>query len=271
MRYIDIKEHHNVNVYFLIHINNILLTIDVIIFLIMVIQIQKISLLFCCMLFFISNTSAQQLISKSNKQWKIHFGVMGGIGVSNFLQNAHTNAVDFLPEGSDQYEVMYAPRPEATIGIFSELETKCKFSFQTNLAYTMRAIPKPNFGTNAIKAYESLYMNGLTVGGIIFFKPVNKLKVGLGFDFTQFLITKDLAEGRYGNYATQYRASKNIKAVVSYSVSPRADIQVYVAAENSLKSKLQVDNINAGATLAYKLVGREIKLQKEVYKIDYNK
>lgn len=237
----------------------------------MVIKIQKIGLLLCCMLFTLSSISAQQLIRKTEKQWKVHFGVMGGVGVSNFLQNAHTNATEFLPEGSDQYEVMYAPRPEATIGIFSELETKCKFSFQTNLAYTMRAIPKPSFGTNAVKAYESLYMNGLTVGGIIFFKPVNKLKVGFGFDFTQFLITKELEEGRYGNYATQYRASKNIKTVVSYSVSPRADIQVYVAAENSLKSKMQVDNINAGATLAYKLVGREIKMQKQVYKVDYNK
>ena len=237
----------------------------------MVIKIQKIGLLVCCMLWMATSISAQQLISKSEKEWKVHFGVMGGAGVSNFLQNAHTNAANFVPETANQYQVMYAPRPEATIGIFSELETKCKFSFQTNLAYTMRAIPKPNFGPNAEKAYESLYLNGLTVGGIVFFKPTSKLKVGLGFDFTDFLITKELGEGRYGNYATQYRSSKNIKTVIAYSVSPRADLQFYVAAENSLESKLQVDNINAGATLAYKVYGREIKMQKQIYKVDYNK
>lgn len=218
-------------------------------------------------------TNAQQLIYKTEKNWKMHFGVVGGVGISNSLENSVSNQTLFTPEGYDSYSVMYAPRPEVNLGLFSEIE-KGKFSFQTTLTYTMRSTPAPVFtlgGSDPGNTYQSLYLNGVTAGGVLFFKPVDKFKFGIGFDCSHFFIPKELKESTYGNYAEGYKSSRSLKTVVGYSVSPRMDINVYVAAVNTLTEKLQVDNITAGATITYKLCGTEVKIKKEVYKLDYSK
>ena len=91
-----------------------------------------------------SDIHSQQLIKTIKKNWKIHTGVFGGVGVSNFLQSS-ASPIMTPPEGYTNTSLLYAPRPEARIGVFSEIESSCKFSFRIGAAYMMRAIPKPSF------------------------------------------------------------------------------------------------------------------------------
>lgn len=221
-------------------------------------------------------TQAQQLISKSEKSWKMHWGVTGGAGVSNFLESAVAENIQSTPEGYEAYNVMYAPRPEITVGLFTEFEPDCKFfSFRTSINYMMRSIPKPTFLTNATStvsnSYQSIYLNGFYVDGVWFFKPLENVKFGIGFDLAQFFMTKQLKEGVHADYVEKYLFYRGLKTVVSYAVNPRMDVNMYVSVGNSMTDKMQVDNISGGATIAYKLKGREYKIKKEVYNLDYTK
>lgn len=220
-------------------------------------------------------TQAQQLISKSEKSWKIHWGVTGGAGVSNFLQNASPQ-MQSTPEDMDDYTVKYAPRPEVTLGVFTEFEPECKFfSFRTGINYMMRSIPEPTFhsylSSTVENPYQSIYLNGLYVDGILFFKPLEKVKFGLGFDLAHFFMTEQIKEGQNSEYAQNYVSYRGIKTVVSYNVNPRMDLNMYVSVGNSLTEKMQVDNISGGVTVAYKLKGKEFKIKKEIYTVDYAK
>lgn len=220
-------------------------------------------------------TQAQQLLSKSEKSWKIHWGVTGGTGVSNFLENARPQ-LQSLPEGFDDYTIRYAPRPEVTLGLFTELESQCKFlSFRTSINYMMRAIPEPTFhsylSSTIENPYQSIYLNGIYADGILFFKPVDKVKFGLGFDIAKFFMTNQIKEGQNSEYAQNYAAYFGLKTVVSYNISTRTDLSMYVSVGNSSMGKMEVDNISAGVTIAHKLKGREYKIKKEVYSIDYVK
>jgi hypothetical protein len=222
-----------------------------------------------------ATTQAQQLISKSEKSWKIHWGVTGGAGVSNFLENSSTQ-IQTPPEGFDDYTVKYAPRPEVTLGLFTEFESQCKFlSFRTSINYMMRSIPEPTFysyGSAAIEnPYKSIYLNGLYVDGILFFKPLDKVKFGLGFDLAQFFMTNQIKEGQNSEYAQNYVSYRGLKTVISYNINARTDLNMYVSVGNSTKEKMQVDNVSGGITIAYKVKGREYKIKKEVYSIDYVK
>jgi len=221
-----------------------------------------------------SQADAQQLIKKTNKSWKIHKGVIGGVGLSNFLTNATPQSSEFLPEGSSDYSMLYAPRPEARIGLFAELESKCRFSFRLAGAYMMRAIPKPTFSAASsanTNDYRSIYLNGLMTDLTIFFRATDKFKVGVGFESAHFMMTKKLKEGDYADYANNYKFSHGVKAVVAYSISPRTELNMYVLASNNTYSFKQLNNISGGVAVAYRLCGKEIKVQKEVYKIDYTK
>ena len=146
-----------------------------------------------------TTTQAQELVSKSEKSWKIHWGVTGGAGVSNFLENARPQ-LKSMPEGLDDYTLRYAPRPEVTLGLFTELEVGKLFSFRTSINYMMRSIPEPTFhsylSSTVENPYKSIYLNGLYVDGILFFKPLEKVKFGLGFDLARFFMTKQLKEGQ---------------------------------------------------------------------------
>lgn len=220
-----------------------------------------------------NTTQAQQLIYQCEKNWKMHWGVTGGVGVSNFLENSISLTNVSIPESYSSYAVMYAPRPEANLGFFTEIE-KGRFSFQTTFTYQMRAMPAPVFisGNNDPgNTYQSLYMNGLSLGGVLFFKPVDKFKFGIGFDLAHFFIPKELKESNYGSIAEGYKNARSLKTVIAYNLNPRTDINVYVAAVNNLTEKMQVDNIAAGVTITYKLCGTEVKVKKEVYKLDYTK
>lgn len=232
--------------------------------------IKKITLIALVLLGIHSTIDAQQLIHQSEKSWRIHHGLIGGAGLSNALPNSIKQQQSY-PEGQSKAVFLFAPRPEVNVGLFSEIE-KGKLSFQTSLTYTMRSIPAPvfiNAGVHATNTYQSLYLNGLTLGGVFFVKPVPKVKIGLGFDMTHFFMTKELKEGDYSDYALQYTNSRSIKTVVAYSVDPRTDVNFYVAAVNTRIDKMQIDNITAGIAVTYKLCGKEIKIQKEVYKLDY--
>lgn len=222
-----------------------------------------------------ATTQAQQLISKSEKSWKIHWGVTGGAGVSNFLENSRPQ-LESMPEGMDAFTVKYAPRPEVTLGLFTEFEPQCKFfSFRTSINYMMRSIPEPTFhsylSSIVENPYKSIYLNGLYVDGILFFKPLEKVKFGLGFDLAHFFMTNQIKEGQNSEYAQNFVSYRGLKTVVSYNIDARTDLSMYVSVGNSMMDKMQVDNISGGVTMAYKLKGREYKVKKEVYSIDYVK
>ena len=220
-------------------------------------------------------TQAQELLSKSEKSWKIHWGVTGGAGISNFLENGRPQ-LQSLPEGFDNYTIRYAPRPEVTLGLFTELESQCKFlSFRTSINYMMRAIPEPTFhsylSSIVENPYKSIYLNGIYADGILFFKPIEKMKFGLGFDIANFFMTKKIKEGQNSEYAANYTSYFGLKTVVSYNINTRTDLSMYVSVGNSSMGEMQVDNISGGVTIAHKMKGREYKIKKEVYKIDYVK
>ena len=222
-----------------------------------------------------ATTQAQQLISESEKSWKIHWGVTGGTGVSNFLENSSPK-LKSLPEGFDAYTVKYAPRPEVTLGLFTEFESECKFlSFRTSINYMMRSIPEPTFqsylSSTVQNPYQSIYLNGLYVDGVLFFKPLDKVKFGLGFDLANFFMTNQIKEGQNSEYAQSFVSYRGLKTVVSYNINARTDLNMYVSVGNSAMGEMQVDHISGGVTVAYKVKGREFKMKKEIYTIDYVK
>jgi len=235
--------------------------------------LKRMSLLILLTLGFYSTSSAQQLIGKSNKNFKVHFGLTGGVGISTFLENSNVEALPFVPEGYTSYSTMYAPRPEAQLGLFMELEGKKRVAFQTSITYTMRSIPKPVFSATPTtdKSYNSIYLNGLSFSGVLFIKASDKFRFGLGFEITKFFMTKKLKKGIYKDYAQQYDLFRGLKTVVAYKLNPRTELNIYGMIGNQLMKKMQVDNFSVGATVTYRLYGREYKIQKEVYKLDYAK
>lgn len=241
--------------------------------------------------FMIFNTiQAQTLIretsktKKKDKNWKVEWGILTGMGVYNVLKPDQAPNID-MPEGANTYRVMYAPRPEAQIGFFGEIgKTKSIFSFQAHLSYTMRAVPKPVFYdySNDIKeVYKSTYLNGGTVGVLFCLKPVDRFKVGVGFDLTSFLIFEDVEKSNIGEYTAFFGSSVGLKLMLSYKVSPRVDMNVYgrLGKLDGFNSNLDKgpapDDISAGMTLSYRLFGKEIRYketiteEKKVYKLDY--
>lgn len=246
------------------------------------------------LLFIVYNSSqAQTLIRESSrtkeikKNWTIEWGILTGMGVSNVLRPNEEPILD-MPEGMSTYRVKYAPRPEAEIGFFGEIgKTKSIFSMQAHLSYTMRAMPKPvfyNYGSNDIKeVYKSTYLNGGTFGLLFCIKPVDRFKIGLGFDVTSFLITDDVENSDIGEYTNLYASSAGLKVVFSYKVSPRVDINVYSRLGRLTDGNMEMsngfapDDISAGMTVGYRLFGKEIRYkakleeEKKVYKLDYTK
>ena len=138
----------------------------------------------------------------------------------------------------------------------------------------MRSTPAPVFNSSASVAdntYQSLYFNGLSLSGLWFFKPVDKFKVGLGFDYVHFFNNKLLKESNYGAYASDHMTSAGIRTELVYSKDSRTDFALTVSAANTQMKKIQIDNISVAATVYYKLCGKEIKIKKEIYKLDYSK
>ncbi len=219
-------------------------------------------------------TQAQQLIHESEKSWKIHWGVTGGAGLSNFLQNSRPQ-LESMPEGMDAFTVKYAPRPEVMVGFFTETEMGKLFSFRSSFNYMMRAIPEPTFHSYLSSVvenpYKSIYLNGLYIDGIVFFKPLEKVKFGLGFDYAHFFMTEKIEAGQNAEYAENYVSYRGLKTVVAYNIDARTDVSMYVSVGNNMMDKMQVDNISGGVTIAYKVIGREFKIKKEIYTIDYVK
>ena len=221
-----------------------------------------------------STLNAQQLLSKTSKTWKVHWGVTGGAGMSTYLQNALPENAHFLPEGMAVYSVLYAPRPEVNLGVFTEFEFKSKFMLRMSLTYAMRAIPKPVYLTpsnpTVANQYQSIYLNGAGADLIFFYQPIKKMKFGMGFDMAHYFMTKKFRQGNYGAYAHHFMGYHGLKTVVAYNINPRMDISMYVSGGSSSMNKLfQFDNFNVGTTFTCKLKGKEYKIQKEIYKVDY--
>lgn len=235
-------------------------------------------------------TQAQTLIKESSRtkemktSWKMEWGILTGMGVSNVLKPDNEPVIS-MSEGINTYRVMYAARPEAEIGLFGEIgKTKSIFSFQAHFSYTMRAVPEPvfyNYSNDIKEVYKSTYLNGGTFGLLFCIKPVDKFKVGIGFDMTNFFITGDVEESNIGEYTELYSSSTGLKLVLSYKVSPRVDLNVYGRLgrindfDMNMGKDFRPDDISAGMTIGYRLFGKEIRYkakveeEKKVYKLDY--
>ena len=243
------------------------------------------------LLFITYNTiQAQTLIretsntKKNEKSWKVEWGLLTGMGVSNVLR-PDVEARIALPESASTYRTMYAARPEAEIGFFGEIgKTSSIFSFQAHLSYTMRAVPEPVFynnSSNVKEVYKSTYLNGGTIGALFCFKPVDRFKVGVGLDLTRFLILDDVVDSDIGEYTGFFKSSAGLKLVVSYQVSPRVDLNVYSRFgrlddfDAARSNGFSPDDISVGMTVAYRLLGKEIRYketiieEKQVYKLNY--
>ena len=222
--------------------------------------------------FFIEIANAQKLVSKSSKSWEIHFGVFGGASASTYFNN-FTNSFEVnIPETATTFEINHAPRPEVNLGVFAEFVFSPKFSYRTTVSYMMRSIPAPVFNNSISKAsntYQSIYSSGLAVSGTWFFKPSSRFKVGLGYDYVQFINDYFLKGGDYASYSQTFKASRGLRSEWVYSKDKRTDIALTVSVANTNMDKIQVDNLSVGATVYYRLCGKLIKLQKEVYQLDY--
>ncbi|MDC0230759.1 hypothetical protein OAK19_02245 [Aureispira] len=237
--------------------------------------INKFRLLFLILIIQSVSINAQQLVHQSEKNWKLHFGFLGGATVASYMNNLINTEYDFLPEGKTDYEINYAPRPTVNLGVFSEVEFCEKFSHRMTVNYTMKAIPAPiflnsNSSTN-FNNYQSIFLNGLNVSGTLIFKPINKFKIGLGLNYSHFFINKDLANSNYGSYTNTLMTCKGIHLETIYSTGPRTDIALVVTAANSQVRKMQIDNIMIGVNVYHKICGKEVRIKKEIYKIDYSK
>lgn len=221
-----------------------------------------------------------------DKVWRTEFGIWGGAGVSNFFKPASNPAIA-IPEEYNNYSVMYAPRPEANVGVFTEIyKPNSIVSVQLFVGYTMRAIPKPVFYTaqnEPPQEYRSTYLNGLTGGAMVFFRPgKKKFRIGVGLDATQFLIFPDVKDSEIGEYTELYKGSYGFKTVVGYQVSPRMDLNIYgrlgmnAASFKNTENYLPTD-VSAGVMMSYRLFGKEhhlkgkIQGKKEVYRLNYTK
>lgn len=232
------------------------------------------TLFFICSfaIFTMQQLTAQTLVHQSEKSWKIHFGVQGAAGLSTYFNNLTNDFEMPVPETASSFELNYAPRPEVLFGVFTELEFSDKFSYRTTLSYMMRAIPAPVFLNNtasAVNTYHSIYSSGLAVSGTWFFKPVQKFKVGLGYDYVHFVNEKFLKDTKYATFSNAFSASRGLRTEFVYSSNTRTEYALTVTAGNSNFNKLQVDNLTIAATIYHRLCGKMIKVKKEVYKLNY--
>lgn len=217
------------------------------------------------------------MVDKDEYTFKTHFGIIGGAGVSNFLNNGSYEGLMSTSEGQRLASVAIAPRPEAQLGIFYEAEYNCRFALRASVMYTMRAIPKPTFNDPlssiaTAPTYSSIYLNGLTAEGVFFFQPVDRFRIGLGLETTTFFITKRIADGMYNEYVNEHVNQYASKLVLSYRVGSRTEISTYATLGNSDNDRdLKFNNISGGVMVNHRLWGKAYKVQEETYQLEYTK
>lgn len=215
-----------------------------------------------------SFTQAQQLIDRSEKTYLFHWGVTGSTGLSSQLQSAVAQHPNAIPEQNATLNVRYGPRPDITLGVFSEHEVEGKpWAFRSSVVYNLRSIPRLDFQNQS--GAGSIFLNGLAFDGIFFFKPSEKIMVGLGLDYAHFFLTKKIKESDNADYVEGLQSYRGMKVVVAYHLNNRTDLNIYGAFGNSLDSKMQIDNVGGGLSLTHKIAGRKMKITKEKYTIDY--
>ncbi len=220
---------------------------------------------------------ATQKLSEVNKKWRVHWGVYGGAGVANALGMSYFDYMDYytMDENGNyvaqDVQILHAPRPEAKLGFSCEIEMPKIVSFQLGIGYMMRAVPKPSVGVNgqpAEKKYASTVLNGAHWNGTLFFRANNKIKFGLGFESAFMPLYRSGKMSSYDMYTESHTFSHGVTTVVSYSVNPRLSLNFYAMASTGMYD-LGFNNISAGMTVGYRIRGKEIRLKKEVYKLDY--
>jgi hypothetical protein len=220
-----------------------------------------------------SFAQAQQLIDRSEETYLLHWGVTFSTGLSSQMESAvrqHPNAV---PEQSRLENVRYGPRPDITLGIFTEHEIKGKpWAFRSSLVYNLRGIPRLglNNGSGDDVTAGSIFLNGLALDGLMFFKPNPSMMIGAGFDIAQYFLTKTIKESDNADYVEGLQSYRGVKVVFAYHLNNRTDLNLYGSFGNSLIDKMQVDNVGGGISLTHKIAGRKVKMVKEKYNIDYN-
>ncbi len=224
------------------------------------------------LVFGVSFSQAQKLIDRSEGTYLMHWGITGSTGLSSQLQTSVTQHPNALPEQATNLSVRYGPRPDITLGIFTEHEIAGKpWAFRSSLVYNLRGIPRLGFeaSNGEITNPGSIFLNGLALDGLVFFKPSPKMMIGAGFDIAHFFLTKSIKDSDNADYVEGLQSYRGIKVVLAYHLNNRTDLNFYGAFGNSLDSKMQVDNIGGGLSMTYKIAGRKIKIVKEKYTIDY--
>lgn len=234
----------------------------------MIITIKNSLLIAGLWLLAISLSNAQKLIDRTEGTYLMHWGITGSTGLSSQLQAAVAQHPNAIPDASSTINVRYGPRPDITLGFFTEHEVKGKpWAFRSSLVYNLRGIPRLDFQNES--GAGSIFLNGLALDGILFFKPTGKIMVGAGFDIAQFFLTKQIKESDNADYVAGLQSYRGFKVVFAYHLSNRTDLNIYGAFGNSLDNKVQIDNVGGGLSITHKIAGRKIKMVKEKYTINY--
>ncbi|MCH2044383.1 MAG: hypothetical protein MK212_09735 [Saprospiraceae bacterium] len=219
-----------------------------------------------------STETDPNLIRSTTHKYKIHFGIEGGLGMSQLL-----NRPGFLgtfssetSTSSKQYGINLIPKVEARFNIFSEYEAASGWGIKAYVGYLGKGVPKVReFNNNGIAGRGTDYMHYL-VGGFMFYtKSVGKVRFGFGLEnHLGFKVN-------YNSYQDLlYKNALNhfvgIKGEVCYKMNSRLSLNTYIMGgiHGTVEGKALV-GISGGVTLAYRLCGKKIKEKVDVYRINY--
>lgn len=219
---------------------------------------------------------SRQLISSTTKTFKVHFGIETGLGVSHLLAKPYAiqplvlsqDETTILPV--EQYDIMLAPRGEARFGFFTEYEAPSGWGMKSSVGYMGKALPKPVENTSANIPYNVGYLNNLTYAFSFYFKPMGKVRLGLGTEYHwAFRTGKQRRVGTVGDYWESLTTYMGLRGEVSYQVNPRTFINTYIGLGSHFAANVPVDYISGGVTVAYRLKGKEYEIKKDIYRINY--
>lgn len=222
-----------------------------------------------------STTKDPDLIKSTTKEYKIHFGIEGGLGISQLLNKPDFSRNVFGENQlfNDQYGINLNPNAEGRFSVFLEYEAPSGWGIKTYAGYLGKGIPKlQELGSNGTAQRGTDYMHHLITGVMFYTKPVGKVRFGLGIEnHSGFLSPRsntyleNMYKGALGNFT-------GLKAEVSYQINSRLSLNTYVMGGiHGTVSGKPLASVSGGMTLAYRLCGKKIKKKTDVYRINYER